>query len=465
VSIFIKDLDFILTMNEKRDLYRRGSIQIKEDRIEKIISSEDSTEEFLQNVHADMVIDGGGMLALPGFVDTHIHVIEQITKGIIPDTLNTQDWVMNWCLPLYAEQTEEEEYMSALLACIEMIKTGTTCFLDPGAKHVSSVVKAIQESGIRGATGRLVMDLKPSALPKHWKNDWIDRLYFSTTGEALEATEEAIDNWNGASEGRVGIWATPIGLTTCSDEYYLGAKRIVDRYKTGMTFHCSSFQEEINHFRATRGSTPVQHFKKTGLLDKNILLVHMIIIDESEIEILRTRETKICQCLGSGLRLAKGLTSLSRFPEMLSKGLTLSLGCDGVCASGSADMMRQIYLASTLYKDMTKNPSFISPFEAIQMGSLHGAKALLLDRCTGSLEEGKKADIILLDIKNYEWVPTNDPYLGLVYSSTSSCVDTVIIDGKVIMEKREIKTLNEQSILEGAQKTSLALRQRTGLIP
>lgn len=449
-KILIENVDYVLSLNKERRILRNASIVIEGD---KIIDIGKNLHEKYPKRYFDKVINGDKKLAMPGFVNAHVHLSEHISRGLIPDNLSFGNWLSDWYRPFQAALTIEDQYISALLGCIDMIKTGTTCFIEQGCVgSVAPHARAVEETGIRGILGRLVMDNPPSGVKL--EPEVLNKLYYSSADDAIKDIEKDIAEWNGKANGRIRAWTIINGKQTCTDELYIKTMKLAKRMKVGIHCHMASTIKEARLFEKEKGEWPITHLDKIGFLGPNVLLVHAVAVKDEEVEILRRNDTKICHCPGSALKLAKGTTVLGKFPEMLDAGITVALGCDGTNASGSFDMVRQMYLAAGLYKDCKMNPNLIPAETAIEMATINGARALLWDDELGSLEVGKKADIILLDTSRPEWRPLTNVAINLVYSASGDSVDTVIIDGKVVMEKKIIKTVDEFKILEEAQKVS-----------
>jgi cytosine/adenosine deaminase-related metal-dependent hydrolase len=449
-KILVENIDYVLTLNEERKILRNASIVIEGGKITGIgknLHKEHPRRYF------DRVIDGNGKLAMPGFVNAHVHLSEHISRGVIPDNLSLGKWLSDWYRPFQSVLTDDDQYISALLGCIDMIKTGTTCFIEQGCVGgISPHAKAVEETGIRGIMGRLVMDNPPS--DRKLEPEVIHKLYYSSADEAIRDIEKDITEWDRKANGRIRAWAIINGKQTCTDELYIKTMELAKKMKVGIHCHMASTVEEARLFEKEKGEWPITHMDKIGFLGPNVLLAHAVAVKDEEVQILKKRNAKVCHCPGTALKTAKGVTVMGKFPEMINAGVTVALGCDGTNASGSFDMVRQMHLAAGLYKDCRMNPNLISAETAIEMATINGAKALLWDNEIGSLEVGKKADVILFDTKRPEWRPLINPTINLVYNASGDSVDTVIIDGKVVMEKRIIQTVDEQKILGEAQEVS-----------
>ncbi len=208
---------------------------------------------------------------------------------------------------------------------------------------------------------------------------------------------------------------------------------------------------------------PVTRLAQMDALGSNLVIAHAVALQEHEVELLAEFETKVAFCPGTSLKVAKGATKIGRYPELMAAGVTVALGCDGVSAAGSLDMMRQLYLAAGLFKDARMDPDVVTARQAIRMATIDGARALLWDDEIGSVEHGKRADLLLFDLSDVEWVPCHDPVQALVYSATPRSLETVLVDGQVVLDGGRVTTVDERALLEEARLRSREIVARSGL--
>ncbi len=422
----------LLTLNKERHILTDGAIAIRKDRIVEV----GKTAALQKKYKGKKTIDASLRLVMPGLVDGHAHLGE-IARGLIPDTLRTSDWLKFWCYPYMAAITEEDEYWYSKCLMAEMIRSGTTCFVEPGCMWLSSTVKAIAETGMRATTGSWVWDhAGPDGhkCPEYFKK--------MTLKQCLELTESNIKSFDGMAEGRIKCFATIEGVGTCSDDLMLGAKELADRYNTFTLMHKASSREEVASELKATGHRSVEHMYRIGALGHNVFLNHMTAVESFEVDMLAETDTKVCHNPPAALKLAKGTTQMCKFLEMKAKGVTVCLGCDGVNSADHKDMFRSMYLAATLPKDAKIDPEVITAEEVIEMATLSGYRAIAWDKDLGSLEAGKKADLILINTDRPEWVPTYNYVYSLVYTASGDSVDTTIVDGKILMENRELTTID-----------------------
>ena len=461
--VLIEQADYVLTVDRDDTVLEQASIVVADGRIEAIGAVDEIAARY-DATDFDRVIDARGRLVMPGLVDAHVHLSEQLSRSLFPDCLSTRAWVFNWGKPYYAAVEEDDEYLSALVAGIEMIRSGTTCFLDMGAQNDPGlVVQAIDEIGLRGVTGRHAADRKPDTIPDYWSPEMVEKHFFASADEALVELRRCVERWNGSAGGRIRCWVNIEGKEPCSPELHAGARRLAEELGVGTTYHIASSIEEAEVSESKHGVWPVTRLAQMDALGSNLVIAHAVALQEHEVELLAEFETKVAFCPGTSLKVAKGATKIGRYPELMAAGVTVALGCDGVSAAGSLDMMRQLYLAAGLFKDARMDPDVVTARQAIRMATIDGARALLWDDEIGSVEHGKRADLLLFDLSDVEWVPCHDPVQALVYSATPRSLETVLVDGQVVLDGGRVTTVDERALLEEARLRSREIVARSGL--
>ncbi|MDQ7828061.1 MAG: amidohydrolase [Armatimonadota bacterium] len=463
--LLIRDADVVLTVDPQDRVLTAHSIVVEDGRIAALGPTEEIDRRYGETPF-DEVIPGRGRLVMPGLVDAHLHFSEQLVRGVFVDTLSTRPWVFNWAKPVYAAMRAEDEYVATLLAGIEMIKTGTTCALDMGAQSdVGAVVRALERVGVRAVTGRHAADRLPERLPPHWTPEMVERHFFPSAEAALGELERCVRQYHGSGGGRIRVWVNIEGKEPCSPELHAGAPALARRLGVGTTYHIASSIEEAQASERRTGKWPVTLLHEWGALQDNLVLAHVVAVRSEEIAYLAEAGTKVAFCPGTALKLAKGATRIGKYPEMLQAGITVALGCDGPSAAGSLDMMRQMYLAAGLFKDARMDPTLIGARQALRMATIDGARALLWDDEIGSVEVGKRADLVLFTLEACDWVPYGDPIQTLVYSASVSSVHTVIIDGRVVMRDRRVLTVDEHEVYALAREHARRVVERAGIRP
>jgi 5-methylthioadenosine/S-adenosylhomocysteine deaminase len=397
----------------------------------------------------DRVIDGRRRVVAPGFVDTHVHLTEHLSRGLMRDDIPVPRYLPDWLLPLYCTVTPEEEAAAALLACVEMIRTGTTTFCEAGTLFdVAAVAEAVERVGMRAILGRWTWDLEGRT----------GRMR-QTTDEALALTEDVLGKVHGRAGGRISAWPLLLGFGTCSDALIQGAHALAARHGVGW----GMMQAALHPARPSRDTLPLAHLDALGVLDAKTKLAHMVYVDDADIALLARRGVKIAHCPTAGLKHTKGLAAHGRFPEMVDAGICVSLGGDSGNGSNHFDMLRLMYLAATVYKDARNDVGVLPAERVLEMGTIRGAEALLLDRHVGSVEPGKRADLVLYDLDTPEWRPLLNPVNNLVYAASGASVRTVLIDGRVVLDEGRLTTLDERGLYERVERLSREHVRRAGV--
>jgi cytosine/adenosine deaminase-related metal-dependent hydrolase len=397
----------------------------------------------------DRVIDGRRYVVAPGFVDTHVHLTEHLSRGLMLDDIPVARYLPDWLLPLYSTVTPEEEQAAARLACVEMIRTGTTTFCEAGTLFdVAAVADAVEQVGMRAILGRWTWDLEGQR----------GRMQQSTD-EALAFTAEVLGKVNGRADGRLGAWPLLLGFGTCSEALIQGAHALAARHGVGW----GMMQSALHPSRPSRDTIPLTRLDALGVLDDTTKLAHMVYVDDAGIALLARRGVKIAHCPTAGLKHTKGLAAHGRFPEMLDAGVCVSLGGDSGNGSNHFDMLRLMYLAATVYKDARNDVGVLPAERVLEMGTIRGAEALRLERRVGSIEVGKRADLVLYDRDTPEWRPLLNPVNNLVYAASGSSVRTVLIDGRVVLDEGRLTTLDEHALYARVERLSREHVRRAGV--
>ncbi len=442
----IENAAFIITVDADRRIVKNGSLLIEDDRITQVAKSDD-----LRNTPSDQIIDATDMVITPGFLNGHMHIsYAHATRGIFPDDLGAA--YFPYLFSLQSIMTPEEEYYTSLLALTELLKYGTTTLVDPGStKHLDTCIEAYRESGCRIIVGQQVTD-RP--------NPWNLPVY--TTDEALKLTADTIGRWDGELSGRVNAWAMPFAREYCSDELLTGLKRIVDEHSTGLTIHHSQTVP------ATEGSqelnvSSTQKLADLGVLGPNVTLAHALGISVADVEIIASSGARVIMCPTAAIKGGSGMTNSALLPELLEAGVPVGLGTDAGNNSNLVESMRAMYLAAVLYKDGRRDVSQIPAETAVELATLRCAHALGLDGDLGSLEEGKKADLVMFDTRRAEWRTLFNPINNLVYNADGRSVHTVMVDGRVVVENHDPTFVDEWELIQKVQTIGENLLERSGV--
>ena len=441
---------YVVTMNETRDIIHRGSVAVHQDRIVDV----GKTAELEQRYKAAQRLGGERFVITPGLINAHIHITgEPITRGYVPDDTPFEENVFVWLCGLYSVAKPAEEKASGQLAAVEMLRSGTTSFLEAGTiNYLDEVVEGLEQVGIRGRVGKWIWDLPPEP-----------SVYRQSTDEAIANLQRQLEMYRAADDARISAWSIIVGHTTCSDPLWKGAKALSDEHNVGLSFHMSPAKIDPETFIAEFGHRPMVHLAELGVLGNNCAITHCVHLDDQEISLLAEHGVSVAHCPTTALKVSYGITQVGKFPEMVQQGINVSIGIDGNNASNYSDMMRATYLVAGLFKDARTDPQMFPAEMAFEMATLGGARTLLMEDQIGSLEPGKKADLVLHDSDRPEWRPLLNVMNQLVWSADGRGVHTVLVDGHVVVEDGHCTNIDEQQLWADVQSMGEAITARSGL--
>ena len=444
----------IITLDRNRRVLKNSAVLIQDGRIRYV----GSAPEARRIVQAEHEIDASGMLVLPGLVDTHVHLAQALIRGCADDT-SLINWLEKSVWPLQGNFEAEDGKVSAELCMLEMIKSGTTTFLESllhSRYGFDGVARSVEESGMRGILSKTVM-----GLPGYGTKGSIMHPGMIEQAEVcLREVEDHFEHWNGRGNGRIKVWYGARSLGGCTPELYKQIASGAQGLGTGVTIHLSEVQEDVHFAQKEYGKMPAEFMDEVGLVGPNVVFAHGVWLNQEEWRILAIKGASVANCPSSNMKLASGI---AKVPEMMQVGVNISLGCDGGPSNNCYDMIREMKSTSLLQKARLLDPLVMNAETVLEMATINGARALGLQKELGSIEVGKKADIILVRLKEPHLMPTISPLSNLVYAAEGSDVDTAIIDGKIIMENRIVKTLDESKILRQASERGEKLLERSGI--
>ena len=446
-TIKIEGVRYIVTMDPDRRIIADGAVVITGDRIAEVGKAAD-----LADRPADTIIDGSGMVVTPGFVNGHMHIsYAHAARGLFPDDLGAQ-YLPN-VFRLQGAMTDSDEYATSLLAITELLKYGTTTFVDPGSTtHLDVCFEAYRKSGCRIVVGRSVID-RPNPL----------NLPVYETDEAVRVTEETIGKYHGGLNGMVSAWAMPFSPEFCSTELLSSSHAIAQAAGTRSTLHFTNGPRWIEECRRNYNCTPTEYLDRSGVLTPEMTLAHCLGITEPEARLIAERNAAVVMCPTAAVKGGAGMTRHALLPELVSSGAVVGLGTDAGNNSNLLETLRSIYLAAVLYKDGRQDVSMIPAETALELGTIGGAAALGMDDIIGSIEPGKRADLALFDTRRAEWGALHNPVNNLVYNADGRSVHTVIVNGKVVVSDHEPQFVDEQELVAEVQELGEALIKRTGV--
>lgn len=435
---------YIVTMGADETVYDGGGVLIDGENIAAV----GKVDPALVSPDAE-VIDLQGKYVLPGFVNTHVHTSQQISRGV-GDDVDFITWLHKRMWPYESNMTEEDSYVSTLMTALELIRSGVTSFAEPGGQFVSGMARATKESGLRGKLAKSVMDCG-DGLPPIWQR---------TMQQELDQQVEDLEKYHNTADGRVQVW---FGLRTIfnnTDELIVKTKELADKYGVGVHMHVAEAKEEKEYTYARYGEGTVKHLEKLGVLDKNLLAVHTVWLTDEELELFKKRDVKVSHNPASAMRVL----GFARIPKMLSMGINVSIGTDGASSSNHMDMVDEMWLTSLIHKGWRLDPTVVPAQDILRMATRWGARALLDDHLYGSLEPGKKADLIVIDPHGPSMMPVNDKIAALVTAMHSANIQSTMCNGQWLMRDRKILTLDEEAILKEACARGAAIYDRAGIV-
>jgi cytosine/adenosine deaminase-related metal-dependent hydrolase len=437
----------IVTGNPNGEILEDAAILIDGNRIEGILPARE-----MDRFPPREIIDASECVAIPGFVQTHVHLCQTLFRGLADD-LELLDWLRMKIFPLEAAHNERSIHSSAMLGIAELVRGGTTTILDMGSmNHEEEVIRAVGESGLRAFAGKAMMDL----------NDAFPRLKESTTS-AIATTRSLAEQWHNSYDGRIRYAVAPRFVLSCTDALMKEAFEIA-AHVDGILFHthASENKHEVQAVRDRCGMENIEYLDRLGLLSEKSCLAHCIHLNENEVAILKNSGANVAHCPSSNLKLASGIANIQHY---LNQGINVALGADGAPCNNNLNMFQEMRLASLLQKPLHGATSM--PAKTVfQMATSGGARALGLEREIGTIEVGKKADLVLLDLEQV-WDPVaaaggrgDSIYSSIVYSAGPQNVDSVMIDGKWIFRSREFIGIDEGMIVRNAQQELTSLLGR-----
>jgi 5-methylthioadenosine/S-adenosylhomocysteine deaminase len=416
---------------------RDGALAIKDG----VIVDLGPADVVTPRVSARRVLDTTGQAVLPGLVDCHIHTCQQIARGLADD-INVLDWLTR-IVAVEGAMDEDDVNVSVKAACLEMIKSGTTGFIEACGNpyFADAMAEAVVESGLRGVMTRSTMELP--------EPDWQAPDPFVMDAESnLTATRSLIEKWHGAAGGRISAWAGWRQQWNLSDELLVAVVALAREYGVGLHGHL-----------ATRRFGQIELLDRLGVLGPDLVFAHSIRYTARDRQLIKLNGVNINHNPGASMHGAYGSAPMGCFPEMVEEGINVCLGCDGAANGNTLDMFQVMRLAATLHKEMRLDPLAISPRDAFAMATRNGARAAMWPD-GGELKVGNKADVIAVNLMQPHLMPVHDVLNNLVYCASGQDVVTTIVAGQVLMEDRRVTTLDEARILSDLQTRGEALVAR-----
>jgi 5-methylthioadenosine/S-adenosylhomocysteine deaminase len=416
----------LLTLNANHTEIVDGAVAINRDTITAV-----GTVNDLADWSASRVIDARGGIIMPGLINTHTHAAMTCFRGLADD-LQLMSWLNDHIFPAEAKLDDQKVYRGTLLACAEMIMSGTTCFCDMYLFE-DAVARAAKDAGMRAVVGEVLYDF--------------DSPNYGPIENGFEYTQRLIDTWQ--ADPLVTIAVEPHSTYLCAPDLLKKAFELTQSFNLPLVIHLAESKSEVEQIKKRYGRTPVEHLAELGILASNVVACHCVELTENDIDLLQRFEVKVAHNAESNLKLASGVAPI---PELLSKGVCVGLGTDGCASNNNLDLLLEMDTVAKLHKARSLDPTSMDALTVLKMASIQGARALGLDQFIGSLEAGKKADLIVIDTNKPHLTPMYSPVSHLVYAAMGSDVCTSIINGTVVMENGQLKTMNLRNVMEDVNK-------------
>ncbi|MDX6405167.1 MAG: 5-methylthioadenosine/S-adenosylhomocysteine deaminase [Blastocatellia bacterium] len=418
----------VVTMDGNRRVIENGGVAIKSGRIVAV----GNTVEIDRAYAAREVIDAAGKVVIPGLINGHTHVPMTLFRGLADD-LDLQEWLTKYIFPAEAKNvTEEFVRVGTRLGLAEMIRGGTTTYCDM-YYFEDAIADETFKAGMRGVLGETVIDF-PVADNK-------------TNEQAMAYVEKFVSRWKGNALIVPAI--APHAPYTVSEDHLKAVRAFSDRTGAPIVTHISETKREVDDSIKAKGASPIDYLNRIGFLSNRVIAAHVVWPSEEELSLLKKIGVGIVHNPQSNMKLASGVAPV---PEMLKQDLPVGLGTDGAASNNDLNVWEEMDTAAKLHKLISRDPKVVTAEEAFEMATLRGARALHLEKEIGSLEEGKRADLVIVDLDDLNQTPFYNIYSDLVYATKAADVRTVIVEGRIIMRDRRLLTLNEETIKADARR-------------
>ena len=418
----------IITMDDERPFVDCGNIIIENDRIVEVMEAGQfsNNSDNQSDGQFDRIIDGNNKLVLPGFINAHTHV------GMVPfrnfaNDLPLEEWLFKKLFPMEDKLTADDIYWASQMGIAEMLRTGTTCFADM-YMFEETLAEVVKSTGIRADLARGLQCFD-------------DDFDIKTDRRVLESVE-LFNKYNNAANGRIRVRFGPHAVYTCTPKYLSQTAELAGKIGAGIHIHLSETVNENKNCLSVYGKSPTRHLADLGVFDLPTIAAHGVHLSDEDISILRQHKVSVIHNPASNLKLGSGVM---RTAKVIGNGINVGLGTDGPSSNNALDMMREIYLSAVLSKGVFEDSVGVKAYEALKMATVNGARALGLED-VGQLKPGMKADMTLIDLEQPHYYPLNDPVSAVVYCGKGSDVHTVIVDGRILYEDGEYKTIDMEAV-------------------
>lgn len=425
----------IVLMDEKGTTIQEGAITVRGEEIIAVGEREVITGQYVSKE----VIDAHDCLIMPGLINGHTHAAMTCFRGIADD-LQLMDWLNHYIFPAEAKNVNKElTYWGSLLACAEMIRSGTTTFCDMYIFE-DETARAAKQAGMRCFLGEVLFDF-PSPNVK-------------TPAEGLAYTRMLLEKW--ADDPLINIIVEPHALYTCSASLLIDAKALADRYNVPLAVHLLEDRSEAEQLHQKLGKKAISFLKDIGCLNERLIAFHCVCMDEEDIRIFADHGCKVVHTPESNMKLASGVAPV---PDMIKAGIVVGLGTDGCASNNNLDMFQEMDTTAKLHKVARLDPTLMDAETVIQMATRKGASVLGVENLVGCLQVGMKADIIIINLNKPHLTPIYNECSHLVYTVGGADVDTVLINGKVVMQNRRLLTIDEERVMEKVREIAARVKR------
>lgn len=441
MSLLIKN-GTLVTMNSKREVIK-ADILVENNYITAIAPE--------INIIADQIIDARNKLVIPGLIQAHTHLCQTLFRGLADD-MELLNWLKLRIWPLEGSHDEESLYYSTVLGAAECLLGGTTAVIDMGTvHHTGSIFNAVKDIGIRYLGGKCMMDYGHE----------VPESLLDSTDNAIQESLDLWNWWNGRENGRISYAFCPRFVLSCTRELLTEMQKLSKQYNIPVHTHASENKSEIALIQKEKGMSNLIYFNKLGICNERLIVAHCIHLDEEEMQLLKDTGSNVVHCPSSNLKLASGI---ARIPELIEQGVNVSIGADGAPCNNNMDIFQEMRLAALIHKP-GYGPRAMPAEQVFELSTLGGARAMGMENQLGSLEIGKRADIVLVNLADWHTQPAlaASVYSHLVYQSKSSDVSTVIVDGKILVSDRKIRGINEEELKRQIEKSLKRVAARSGL--
>lgn len=395
---------------------------------------------------ADVTIDATDCAVIPGFVQTHLHLCQTLFRGAADD-LALIDWLKKRVWPMEAAHSASSVAASARLGIAELIKGGTTCALTmETVNHTAEVFRVVEESGFRATVGKCMMD----------KGEEVPAALQEETARSIEESLALLNEWHGRADGRIRYCFAPRFAISCTRELLERVARLARERGVMIHTHASENRTECEIVESETGLRNIAYLDSLGLTGPHVALAHCVHLDDSEIDMLAVSRTNVVHCPSSNLKLGSGVAPITK---LLDRDISVSLGADGAACNNRLDMFTEMRTAALLQKAL-HGPEVLAADRVLRMATIDGARALGLDAEIGSLEAGKRADVAIVRMDKLHMTPVAEVVSTLVYAAAATDVDTVMVDGRLVMRDRALLTLDESDVVTRANVEAGELMKR-----